>query len=52
MESKSNKELAIEAALEYTKSWNSAGHTQPLKSNEFVNVMNLIYDAICKLDER
>lgn len=51
MESKSNKELAIEAAIEYTKSWNSADHTHPLKPDEFVDIMNLIYDAICKLDE-
>lgn len=52
MENKSNKELAIDAALEYTKSWNSAERTQPLKSTDFVNILSLIYDAICKLDER
>lgn len=50
MESRSNKELAIETALEYTKSWNAAAHTTPIKSQEFINLLNSIYSAICALD--
>ena len=52
MDSKSNKELAIEAALEYTKSWNSAERTSPIKVQEFIDILNSIYDAIVALGER
>lgn len=50
MDSKSNKELAVEAALEYTKSWNSAERTTAMKTDDFIYALNAIYDAICKLD--
>lgn len=49
MEHKTDKELAIEAALEYTKSWNSADRTQAMKTDDFINALNAIYQAICKL---
>lgn len=49
MECKTNKELAIEATLEYVKSWNSAEHTQAIKTNEFINILNAVYAAICQL---
>lgn len=52
MNSKSNKELAIETALEYTKSWNAADNTKPIKTNDFIDILNSVYDAICSLDER
>ncbi len=52
MENKSNKELAIEVTIEFMKSWNSAANTQATKPNEFIDILNLFYDAICKLDER
>lgn len=52
MSNKSNKELAIETTLEYTKSWNSAEHTSPIKTQEFISILNSIYDAIVALDER
>ncbi len=52
MENKSNKELAIETALEYTKSWNSANNTQAIKPDRFLEVLNDVYDAIKALDER
>lgn len=50
MEQKSNKELAVEVAIEYTKSWNSANNTSAMKTNDFVNALKLIYEAICSLD--
>ena len=52
MDKKTNKELALEAAIEFTKSWNSANNTRAMQSKDFVDTLNLIYDAICKLDER
>ena len=52
MENKSNKELAIETALEYTKSWNSAERTQAMNTSDFIKVINAVYDAICSLDKR
>lgn len=51
MDQKSNKELAIETALEYTKSWNAAEHTSAINPDGFVEVLNKIYSAICSLDE-
>lgn len=50
MEQKSNKELAIEATIEYTKSWNSAHNTNPMRTDDFVNCLTAIYKAICALD--
>ena len=52
MNQKSNKELAIETALEYTKSWNAADRTAAINSDDFVEVLNKIYSAICSLDEK
>lgn len=52
MEYKSNKELAIDVAIEFMKSWNSTSNTEVTKPNEFVDILNIFYDAICKLDER
>lgn len=52
MENKSNKELAIETALEYTKSWNSANNVQAIKPDRFLEILNDVYDAIKALDER
>lgn len=50
MEQKSNKELAIEATIEFTKSWNSAPNTTAMRANDFVNCLTAIYKAICALD--
>lgn len=52
MEHKTDKELAIDTALEYVKSWNSSTKTTPIQASEFVDILDTIYDAICKLDER
>ncbi len=52
MNPKTNKELALETAIEYTKSWNSADRTQAVKTNEFIDILNAVYDAICALDKR
>lgn len=35
MEHKSDKELAVEATIEYVKSWNSAEHTTAAKTEDF-----------------
>ncbi len=51
MDQKSNKELAIETALEYTKSWNAADRTAAINPDGFVEVLNKIHSAICSLDE-
>jgi hypothetical protein len=51
MDKKSNKELAIETALEYTKSWNAAERTAAIKTDEFIDILNAIYSAICLLDK-
>lgn len=50
MEHKSNKELAIEAAIEFTKSWNSASSTVAMKTNDFIDALKAIYSAICSFD--
>ena len=52
MDQKSNKELAIETALEYTKSWNAADRTAAINPYSFVEILNKIYSAICSLDEK
>lgn len=52
MENRSDKELAIETALEYVKSWNSAGNTQAIKPDRFLEILNDTYDAIKALDSR
>lgn len=51
MERKTNKELAIETTIEYTKSWNASDRTSPMKINEFIDALNAIYSAICSLDK-
>ena len=40
MDQKSNKELAIETALEYTKSWNAADRTAAINPDSFVEILN------------
>ena len=51
MDKKSNKELAIETALEYTKSWNAAERTSSIKKDEFIDILNAIYSSIFLLDK-
>lgn len=52
MGEKTNKELAVEAACEYIKSWNSCDKTKPADVKSFIDVMNAMYDAISALDKR
>lgn len=51
MEHKSNKELAVEAAIEYVKSWNAKSNTQGAKPNEFIQTLKSIYFALDELDK-
>lgn len=51
MEHKSNKELAIEATIEYVKSWNAAERTNAVKTEEFINILKSVYATICSLDK-
>ena len=50
MEQKTNKELAIEAAIEFTKSWNAADRTAAMTTDDFVDTLKKIHAAICSLD--
>lgn len=52
MSEKSNKELAIEATIEFAKSWNAATNTKAMQAQEFVTVLSTIYDGIQALDKR
>lgn len=51
MDRKNNKELALEATIEFTKTWNSASHTQAMKASDFIETLNLFYEALCKLSD-
>lgn len=51
MEPKSNKELAINATLEYVNSLNSSGHAQIIDAQKFIDILKMFYDAISLLDE-
>lgn len=51
MDKKSNKELAIEATIEYVKSWNASPRTNAVKPDEFISTLKSVYTAICSLDE-
>lgn len=51
MDHKSNKELAVEAAIEFVKSWNSADHTQAINSAHFVQLIETIYEKLNSLDK-
>lgn len=52
MAEKSNKELAVEVACEYVKSWNASGKFKLVDVKTFVDVINTLYDAISALDNR
>lgn len=49
-EHKTDKELAIEAAIEFVKSWNASDRTQPINIEQFTNAIQSIYDTISSLD--
>lgn len=50
MENKSNKELAVEATIEYIKAWNSADRTKAATVQQFNEALQTIYSTICSLD--
>lgn len=51
MENKTNKELAVEATIEYTKSWNSASNTQPMKADQFIDLLKAVYSTLSDMDK-
>lgn len=51
MEHKSDKELAVEATIEYVKSWNSAEHTAAAKTEDFTAALEKIYSTIHALGD-
>lgn len=51
MESKSDKELAVEATVEYIKSWNAAGRTTTATTENFIDALKAIYSTIHSLDK-
>lgn len=51
MERKTDKELAVEATIEYIKSWNAAAHTSAATSKDFVDALKEIYSTIRALDD-
>lgn len=50
MERKTDKELAVEATIEYIKSWNAAERTSAAKTEDFTNALKEIYSTIRALD--
>lgn len=50
MERKTDKELAVEAAIEYIKSWNAAERTAAAKVEDFTHALEEIYSTIRNLD--
>lgn len=50
MERKTDKELAVEAAIEYIKSWNAAERTSAATTEDFTNALKKIYSTIHSLD--
>lgn len=47
---KTNKELTIEFAIEYIKSWNSADHTKAINTNQALDILKVTYDTISGFD--
>lgn len=50
MERKTDKELAVEATIEYIKSWNAAERTSAATTEDFTNALKKIYSTIHALD--
>ncbi len=50
--SKLSKELAVEAAIEYAKSWNASATSSPMKPDEFVELIEKLYGTIVSLDSK
>lgn len=50
--SKTDKELAVEFASSFISSLNSSPHTQPIRSDAAIQILNSAYDALhSKKDE-
>lgn len=50
--SKTTRELAVEAAVEYAKSWNASTTSSPMKSDEFVELLEKLYATIGSFDKK
>lgn len=46
------KELAVEAAVEYVKSWNASDSVAPMKFDEFIELIKKIYDTLTSFDKK
>ena len=51
MEKKSDKELAVEATIEYIKSWNAAERTSAARVDDFTDALQKIYSVIHSLGD-
>lgn len=49
MSTKTDKELAVEAAIEFTNSWNSTDSTVPLTTDEFNQLIKDLFSTISSL---
>lgn len=49
---KTSKELAVEAAVEYVKSWNASNSVAPIKPDEFVELLEKFYETITSFDKK
>ena len=47
----SNKiQLAVDAAVEFTKAWDSANNTKPINQEQFIDCIKEIYSTISELE--
>lgn len=47
---KTDKELAVEAAIEYTKSWNACTTMSPMRAEQFLDMLKATYNTIKNLE--
>lgn len=52
MEHKNNKELAVEAAVEFVKSWNAKTTNVSAKVDEFIQTIKSVYIALEEIDQK
>ena len=47
---KTDKELAVEAVIEYTKSWNACTTMSPMRDEQFLDMLKATYNTIKNLE--
>lgn len=47
---KTDKELAVEAVIEYTKSWNACTTMSPMRAEQFLDMLKATYNTIKNLE--